>query len=109
MTTQPVALVTELLGNRNGGGGGAGRPGFQGRGYESDRLARHRAGRHDVLDLDVSRGDSVHALIEQVIARFGRIDVLVNNAGIGAAGAVEEMSVEQHQRVLDVNVLGVSA
>ena len=42
-----------------------------------------------------------------MIDRFGRIDVLVNNAGIGAAGAVEENSVAQAQSVLDINVLGV--
>jgi short-subunit dehydrogenase len=42
-----------------------------------------------------------------VIERFGRIDVLVNNAGIGAAGAAEESSVEQAQRIFDVNVFGV--
>jgi NAD(P)-dependent dehydrogenase (short-subunit alcohol dehydrogenase family) len=60
-----------------------------------------------LLDLDVSSDDSVAALVENVAARFGRIDVLVNNAGVGTTGAVEEMSLAQHQRVLDVNVLGV--
>jgi NAD(P)-dependent dehydrogenase (short-subunit alcohol dehydrogenase family) len=59
------------------------------------------------LDLDVSSDESVVAVIQQVIERFGRIDVLINNAGIGSAGAAEESSVAQAQRVFDVNVFGV--
>ncbi|GAQ58242.1 oxidoreductase [Streptomyces acidiscabies] len=59
------------------------------------------------LDLDVSSDDSVATLVRQVIDRFGRIDVLVNNAGIGSSGATEESSLAQHRHVLDVNVLGV--
>ena len=42
-----------------------------------------------------------------MIARFGRIDVLVNNAGMGSAGATEESSLDQDRRVFDVNVFGV--
>ncbi len=59
------------------------------------------------LDLDVSSDESVIAVVQQVIERFGRIDVLINNAGIGSAGAAEESSVAQAQRVFDVNVFGV--
>jgi NAD(P)-dependent dehydrogenase (short-subunit alcohol dehydrogenase family) len=59
------------------------------------------------VDLDVASDDSVAHAVESVIARVGRIDVLVNNAGIGAAGSVEDNSVAQAQRVLDTNVVGV--
>ena len=59
------------------------------------------------LDLDVASDESVTAAVEQVIERFGRIDVLVNNAGIGSAGAAEENSVAQAQRLFDINVFGV--
>ena len=59
------------------------------------------------LDLDVASDESATAAVAEVIDRFGRIDVLVNNAGIGSAGAVEENSVAQAQSVLNINVLGV--
>ena len=59
------------------------------------------------VDLDVASDDSVTAAIGEVIDRFGGIDVLVNNAGIGAAGAVEENSIAQAESILDINVLGV--
>ncbi|KUN02737.1 oxidoreductase [Streptomyces canus] len=59
------------------------------------------------LDLDVGSDESATAAVAEVIDRFGRIDVLVNNAGVGASGAVEENSVAQAQNVLNINVLGV--
>src|SRR5213080_5066466 len=59
------------------------------------------------LDLDVTSDESVAFVVKQVIDRFGRIDVLVNNAGVGANGAAEEFSVAQTQDVFDINVYGV--
>src|SRR5687768_4210862 len=58
------------------------------------------------LDLDVTQDASVTAAVAQVIERFGRLDVLVNNAGLGMAGAAEESSIEQTQAVFDINVFG---
>ena len=59
------------------------------------------------LDLDVTSDESVASVVEQVIDRFGQIDVLVNNAGVGATGAAEEFSLAQTQDVFDINVYGV--
>ena len=58
-------------------------------------------------DLDVTSDDSVALLIKRVLAQFGRIDVLVNNAGMGISGATEENSIGQAQRLFDINVFGV--
>jgi NAD(P)-dependent dehydrogenase (short-subunit alcohol dehydrogenase family) len=60
-----------------------------------------------MLTCDVTDEASVARLIEEVIARAGGIDLLVNNAGIGLLGGAEESSIAQAQALLDVNVFGV--
>ena len=59
------------------------------------------------LPLDVTQEDSINRAVEQAIQRFGRIDVLVNNAGYALRGAIEEVPVDQVQKMFDVNVFGV--
>ena len=58
------------------------------------------------LQLDVTQTDSVNQAIALTLQQFGRIDVLINNAGYTMLGALEEVSEEQTQRVFDVNVFG---
>jgi NAD(P)-dependent dehydrogenase (short-subunit alcohol dehydrogenase family) len=58
------------------------------------------------LGLDVTQPDSVNEAVCCVIQEFGRIDVLVNNAGYAVRGALEEVSDEQVQQIFDVNVFG---
>ena len=61
----------------------------------------------DVALLDVTDPASVDAAVSGVLARHGRLDVLVNNAGRGRVGATERVSVEDLQATLDVNLIGV--
>jgi NAD(P)-dependent dehydrogenase (short-subunit alcohol dehydrogenase family) len=61
------------------------------------------------LPLDVTDQASVRRAVDQAIDRAGSIDVLVNNAGHGLLGALEELSEEQIQRILGTNVFGVLA
>src|SRR5438876_3706372 len=58
------------------------------------------------LPLDVTDDDSVAAAVREVLDRSGRIDVLVNNAGLGIAGAAEESSIEQARALFDTNLFG---
>ena len=59
------------------------------------------------LPLDVTQPESIHAAVDCVLEHFGRIDVLVNNAGYAVRGAIEELPVEQAQQMFDANVFGV--
>lgn len=56
--------------------------------------------------LDVSDWSSVQATLEDILAREGRIDALVNNAGIDVTQSVEELEVEDWQRVIATNLTG---
>jgi NAD(P)-dependent dehydrogenase (short-subunit alcohol dehydrogenase family) len=62
-----------------------------------------------VARLDVTDPASVRDAVEYAVAEFGQIDVVVNNAGHGLLGALEELSDEQSRAVLETNVFGVLA
>jgi NAD(P)-dependent dehydrogenase (short-subunit alcohol dehydrogenase family) len=61
----------------------------------------------ELLPLDVTDPESVAAAVATVIERAGRIDVLVNNAGVGVFGAAEESSIAQAQELFDTNFFGL--
>ena len=107
-TNQQVALVT----GASSGIGKATAIAFAAAGFQVIGTGRKTSGVKPpagvtYLDLDVTGDESVAAAVKQVIDRFGRIDVLVNNAGVGTTGAAEEFSIAQTQDVFDINVFGV--
>jgi len=75
--------------------------------YGTSRVARPGESRFTMLQMDVTDEYSVQSGISTIVERDGRIDIVVNNAGIAIAGPLESTSVEEAQRQLDVNLLGV--
>ncbi|WP_438298872.1 oxidoreductase [Pseudomonas sp. NMS19W] len=71
----------------------------------TDRLGEHP--NLLALRLDVTREDEAHQAVAEGIKRFGRIDVLINNAGFGVLGAVEETSASETERLFATNVFGL--
>lgn len=63
---------------------------------------------HFVVQADISDAASVDAAIDAVVGRFGRIDIVINNAGIGAQGTVVDNCDDEWMRVLSVNVVGIA-
>ena len=60
------------------------------------------------LKLDVTRGEEITASVAQTKNKFGRIDVLVNNAGIGYFGAIEESEEAEIRRMFEINFFGLA-
>lgn len=58
------------------------------------------------VTLDVTKPGEVDAAIADALTRFGRIDVLVNNAGYGLTGAVEEVTEDEYMPMMETNVFG---
>jgi len=96
--------------------------GASGIGLATARLLAHRGARVAVLDrvnvdgertdlypvlADVTDNAAVRAAVAEAGRALGRLDIVVNNAGIGAAGTVEDNDDAEWHRVLDVNVLGI--
>ena len=105
--TDRVALVT---GASSGIGEAAARAlvgaGFTVYGTSRRATPGEKRGEVVFLPLDVTDDESAAAAVREVLDRSGRIDVLVNNAGLGVAGAAEESSVEQARALFETNVFG---
>ncbi len=59
------------------------------------------------LKADVSQEDDVKQMIGETVERWGRLDVLYNNAGVGVGNPVTQVSIEEWDRIIDINLRGV--
>ena len=75
--------------------------------YGTSRQAEVPEQAFHMLTMDVNNAEGVHKAIEQIIKQEGRLDVLINNAGLGIAAPVEVLPLADVQRVFDTNVVGV--
>src|SRR5437867_3977374 len=105
--TRPVAIVT----GASGGIGEATARALHAAGYRvfgtSRRPPATRSPGIEYLACDVTSDESVKAAVSEVLSKAGRIDLLVNNAGVGLVGGAEESSLEQAKSLFDVNLFGV--
>ena len=68
---------------------------------------RAAGGRAEVLTVDVTRRADLERLVAAAVGRFGRLDVLVSNAGIARTGPVAELGIDGWDAMIDVNLRGV--
>jgi len=60
------------------------------------------------MQLDITHEENVRQVVETIVQREGKIDVLINNAGYGSYGAVEDVSIEEAKRQFEVNLFGLA-
>jgi NAD(P)-dependent dehydrogenase (short-subunit alcohol dehydrogenase family) len=105
--TRPVAIVT----GASGGIGEATARALHAAGYRVFGTYRRppatRSPGIEYLACDVTSDGSVSAAVAEVVTKAGRIDLLVNNAGVGLLAGAEESSLEQAKSLFDVNLFGV--
>lgn len=71
----------------------------------ADKLANH--GEVIGLEADVRKMDSQQKVVDQILEKWGRLDVLIANAGIGEFGSISELTSEQWHSTIDTNLTGV--
>jgi short-subunit dehydrogenase len=59
------------------------------------------------ITADMRNRDDINAMVEETLAKYGRIDILINNAGQGMYGDVENMDIDHYRQIMDLNVFGL--
>ena len=59
-----------------------------------------------VVPTDMTKASDIQALVEKTLAAHGRIDAIINNAGQGIYGAIENTDIDEYQKIFELNVIG---
>jgi NADP-dependent 3-hydroxy acid dehydrogenase YdfG len=70
-------------------------------------LARELGGKTVAVETDVTDRSQVKALVDKAVQRFGRLDVMLNNAGVMPQSRIEQLKVDEWDQMVDVNIKGV--
>lgn len=73
-----------------------------------DRMEEQKSKNIHMLPLDVTSDESMVACVNGILKKEGRIDVLINNAGYGSYGAIEDVPMEEARRQVEVNLFGLA-
>ena len=74
--------------------------------HQVDEFKAKHQGAGDAFLLDIKNGEEMHSMVRSILSQYAKIDVLVNNAGVGFVGAVEETSMEEVRAVFEANFFG---
>ena len=73
----------------------------------ADEISRDYGVQAIGIQADVTSEEQVQGVVDTCMEKFGKIDVLINNAGINIRGPIDELSLEEFKQVMDINVNGV--
>lgn len=73
----------------------------------ANQISERTGNRAIAIETDVTDSNQVHNLVEQAVAKFGRIDVMVNNAGLMPLSPLDRYKLDEWDRMIDVNIKGV--
>jgi 3-oxoacyl-[acyl-carrier protein] reductase len=79
----------------------------QEKGLESEKLLKENGFEVKFIQVNVADRESVDTMVESVVSELGKIDILINNAGITRDAMLSKMTPEQFKQVIDVNLTGV--
>jgi NAD(P)-dependent dehydrogenase (short-subunit alcohol dehydrogenase family) len=74
---------------------------------EGARKVAATIGRAQAMRVDVSREGDVQGMVDETVSRHGRLDLIINNAGVTICGEVRDLSLDHWRRMIDVNLWGV--
>ncbi len=77
------------------------------KGHTVYSLARRKVEGINCISTDVTDREAVASAFKQIIAKEGKIDIVINNAGFGISGSIEDTSIEDAKRIFDVNFFGM--